>query len=192
MNPQDKILYVANKLGLTSLKDMQATTRVVYDTIAAANGSGQYLLFENAVQRDLASTNLGSNGNQFEVNEALLIEKIGFYVPNSSAFPWDYTGIGENNLSVLFSLTIGNKTVLKDVSVETGNEQAFFGSGNAASSVIDLEGAGILIPPQVAFSMTCLVYNTSTRQVFAAPTATSGIGAYLFGTGVLLNFNTTI
>jgi hypothetical protein len=34
---QDKILYVANKLGLSSLKYMQATTRVIYDQ--SDNGS---------------------------------------------------------------------------------------------------------------------------------------------------------
>jgi hypothetical protein len=32
MSAQDKMIHVANRLGLTSLKDMQGTTRMVYDS----------------------------------------------------------------------------------------------------------------------------------------------------------------
>jgi hypothetical protein len=32
MSAQDKMLHVANRLGLTSLKDMQGSTRMVYDS----------------------------------------------------------------------------------------------------------------------------------------------------------------
>jgi hypothetical protein len=47
---QDKILYVANKLGLSSLKYMQGTTRVVYDqSITAAQN---HTLFEGAQGRN--------------------------------------------------------------------------------------------------------------------------------------------
>jgi hypothetical protein len=29
-------------------------------------------------------TNLGANGNQFQVNEALLVEQIGFFIPDAA------------------------------------------------------------------------------------------------------------
>ena len=75
MTAQDKILYVANKLGLTSLKDMQASTGAVYDCDTENSGR----IFTNAAQHvNPAVTNLTQN--EFEVNEALLIETIGFYV----------------------------------------------------------------------------------------------------------------
>ena len=32
MSAQDKMLNVASRLGLTTLKDMQGTTRMVYDS----------------------------------------------------------------------------------------------------------------------------------------------------------------
>jgi len=184
MSAQDKMLNVASRLGLTSLKDMQGTTRVVYDsqTTAALN----HTFFKGAAQRAFPLSNVGANGNQFQVNEALLVEKIGFFVPANAAGA-DYNGLGFAGVSVKFDLVIGNKTVIKDASVELGGEQAFYNDGTASSSVIDLEGVGILIPPQVEYYVIAKAFDTANR------TGTSTrLGCYLFGTGALLNFNTTI
>lgn len=179
---QDKILYVANKLGLSSLKYMQATTRVVYDQSVTA--ATQHTLFEGAAARSFPLTNLGANGNQFQVDEALLVEKIAFFIPDA-ADGENFTG--NTNRSFKFDLIIGNKTVMKDVVVEAGGQQAFYTDGTAASLVIDLEGVGILIPPQVEFKIQAKLMNSSTREAVS-----ERVGCYLFGTGVLLNFNTSI
>lgn len=182
MSAQDKMLNVASRLGLTSLKDMQGTTRMVYDSITTA--ATNFTFFKGASQRAFPVTNIGANGNQFQVDEALLVEKIGFFIP-SAADGADYTGLAGN--SVLFDLVIGNKTVLKSVSCEFGGEQAFYNDGTVASSVIDLEGVGILIPPQVEYYIVAKTYDASTRVAVS-----TRLGVYLFGTGALLNFNTTI
>lgn len=179
---QDKILYVANKLGLSSLKYMQATTRVVYDQSTTA--ATQHTLFEGAAARSFPLTNLGANGNQFQVDEALLVEKIAFFSPDADD--------GQNftnptNTSFKFDLIIGNKTVMKDVVVEFGGQQAFYNDGAVGSSVLDLEGVGILIPPQVEFKINVKPFDSRTRVA-----ANARVGCYLFGTGVLLNFNTSI
>jgi len=178
---QDKILYVANKLGLSSLKYMQATTRVVYDQSTTA--ATQHTLFEGAAARSFPLTNLGANGNQFQVDEALLVEKIAFFTPDAD----DGQNFTASTNSFKFDLIIGNKTVMKDVVVERGGQQAFYSDGTAGSVVLDLEGVGILIPPQVEFKMQIKPLNTNTRAAIS-----SRVGAYLFGTGVLLNFNTSI
>jgi len=97
----------------------------------------------------------------------------------------NYGGLNFN--SVKFDLVIGNKTVIKDATVEFGGEQAFWNDGTAGSSVIDLEGVGILIPPQVEYYVVAKTFQSESRA------ATSiRLGCYLFGTGALLNFNTTI
>jgi hypothetical protein len=179
---QDKILYVANKLGLSSLKYMQATTRVIYDQSVTA--ATQHTLFEGAAARSFPLTNLGANGNTFQVDEALLVEKIAFFIPDATD---GENFAGSTNTSYKFDLIIGNKTVMKDVVVEVGGQQAFYNDGTAASQVLDLEGVGILIPPQVEFKMQVKPLNGLNRA------ATSiRVGCYLFGTGVLLNFNTSI
>jgi len=184
MSAQDKMITVANRLGLTSLKDMQGTTRMVYDsnTTAATN----FTFFKGASQRAFPLTNIGANGNQFQVDEALLVEKIGFFVP-SAADGVGYAGLDPTGTSVKFDLVIGNKTVIKDATCEIGGEQAFYNDGAIGSSVIDLEGVGILIPPQVEYYIIAKPFNGLAR------TSTSiRLGVYLFGTGALLNFNTTI
>jgi len=182
ISAQDKMLYVANKLGLTDLKNMQGSTRVVYDqnTTAALD----HTLFANASTRSFPITNLGANGNQFQVNEALLVEQIGFFLPDADDGQ-NYAGLG--GLSVKFDLVIGNKTVIKDAVVELGGQQAFYNDGSAASAIITLEGVGILIPPQVEFYVRASAFNTQTRVA-----SSQRLGCYLFGTAALLNFNTTI
>jgi hypothetical protein len=126
ISAQDKMLYVANKLGLTSLKDMQGSTRVVYDqqTTAALD----HTLFAGSGQRNFPLTNLGANGNQFQVDEALLVEQIGFFIPDA-ADGENYAGLTTAGLSVKFDLVIGNKTVIKDAVVELGGQQAFYNDG---------------------------------------------------------------
>ena len=181
MSAQDKMLNVASRLGLTTLKDMQGTTRMVYDSQTTA--AVTHTFFKGAIQRAFPLTNVGANGNQFQVNEALLVEKIAFFIPNEDGI--GYTGLVNN--SVLFDLVIGNKTVLKDVSVEFGGQQAFFSDGATGSAVIDLEGVGILIPPQVEYYVVARPFTTQARTA-----ASIRLGCYLFGTGALLNFNTTI
>jgi hypothetical protein len=187
MSAQDKMLNVASRLGLTSLKDMQGTTRMVYDSQTTASFNHEF--FKNASQRAFPLSNVGANGNQFQVNEALLVEKIGFFVPlAANGISYDGLGVaGVGAFSVKFDLVIGNKTVIKDATCEIGGEQAFYNDGTAASSVIDLEGVGILIPPQVEYYVIA-----KPLDGFARTAASIRLGCYLFGTGALLNFNTTI
>ena len=181
MSAQDKMLNVASRLGLTSLKDMQGTTRMVYDSQTTA--ALTHTFFKGAAQRAFPITNVGANGNQFQVNEALLVEKIGFFIP-SAADGIAYAGLATSG--VKFDLVIGNKTVIKDASCEFGGEQAFYNDGAVGSSVIDLEGVGILIPPQVEYYVVAKPFNVDRSGVSIR------LGCYLFGTGALLNFNTTI
>jgi hypothetical protein len=182
MSAQDKMLNVASRLGLTTLKDMQGTTRMVYDSQTTA--ALTHTFFKGAAQRAFPLTNVGANGNQFQVNEALLVEKIGFFIPSGAAGN-EYAGLG--GASVKFDLIIGNKTVIKDATVEFGGEQAFYNDGTVASSVIDLEGVGILIPPQVEYYVVAKPFLVASREA-----SSLRLGCYLFGTGALLNFNTTI
>jgi len=182
MSAQQKMLHVADRLGLTTLKDMQGTTRMVYDSNTTV--SATHTFFKGASQRAFPLTNVGANGNQFQVDEALLVEKIGFFLP-LAADGISYQGLA--GASVKFDLVIGNKTVIKDVTCEFGGEQAFYNDGTVGSAVIDLEGVGILIPPQVEYYVIAKTCNTATRVA-----TTERLGCYLFGTGALLNFNTTI
>jgi len=200
ISAQDKIMHVANKLGLTSLKNMQASTGAVYDVDTDLSGS----IFSNASRHQNPSvTNITEN--QFEVNEALLVETVAFYVKNSVGDVLNFQQTYGSNAVIVFDLVIGNKRVMKDTPVFAfGSPYTFANTANINQAVgediatvylprhqVFMEGAGILIPPQVQWSVNYTVYNIITGAVIAQSDETA-IGCYLFGTKVLLNFNTSI
>jgi len=198
ISAQDKILHVANKLGLTSLKDMQASTGAVYDVDTELSG----ILFSQATRHANPSvTNI--NENKFEVNEALLIENIGFYVLDSAGSIDNFQQTYGSNAVIMFDLVIGNKRVMKDTPVfGAGSPFTFANVGIVSDPALGItnyvprhqvfmEGAGILIPPQVEWYVSYTIYNVVTGAIIA-PTASTQLGCYLFGTKVLLNFNTSI
>jgi hypothetical protein len=197
---QDKILHVANKLGLTSLKDMQASTGAVYDCDTDLSGQ----IFSAAARhQNPGVTNL--TDNQFEVNEALLIETVAFYVKDAGGSIFNFQRIYGSQAVIVFDLVIGNKRVMKDTPVfAAGSPYCFANTGNARVTLAEdspsafyprhqifMEGSGVLIPPQVQWYVSYTIYNVNTGAIIT-PTAATSIGCYLFGTKVLLNFNTSI
>jgi hypothetical protein len=197
---QDKILHVANKLGLTSLKDMQASTGAVYDVDTDLNGQ----IFSSATRHQNPSvTNI--TDNQFEVNEALLVETIAFFTKDEAGDIRNFQATYGSNAVILFDLVIGNKRVMKDTPVfaagapftfaNVAQQNAAGGAGNVSQYLprhqVFMEGAGVLIPPQVQWYVQYTIFNVVTGAVIA-PTAATSLGCYLFGTKVLLNFNTSI
>jgi len=199
MTAQDKILYVANKLGLTSLQNMQASTGAVYDVDTDLNGQ----IFTSASRHQNPSvTNLTQN--EFEVNEALLVENIAFYVKGTTEIGNFQKTYGSNAV-IVYSLVIGNKRVMVDTPVFASGSPYTFAT--AGKQIVDMEGlpaltyfprhqtfmegAGILIPPQVQWYVEYRIFNVVTGAIIT-PSATTAIGCYLFGTRVLLNFNTSI
>lgn len=203
MTAQDKILHVANKLGLTSLKDMQASTGAVYDVDTDATGQ----IFSNATRHQSPGvTNLTEN--QFEVNEALLIETIAFYGYDNAGAPGFVNNLQKtygSSAVIVFDLVIGNKRVMKDTPVfmagspycfanvahvqNNGGEE--FQSSYLPRHQVFMEGAGVLIPPQVQWSINYNLFDVETGALVPIED-NAKIGCYLFGTRVLLNFNTTI
>ena len=197
---QDKILHVANKLGLTSLKDMQASTGAVYDVDTDLSGQ----IFSQATRHANPSvTNI--NENQFEVNEALLVETIAFYVKNEAGDALNFQNVYGSEAVIVFDLVIGNKRVMKDTPIfAAGSPFTFANVSNLTAPAgpdlyqafaprhqVFMEGAGILIPPQVQWYVSYNIFNVITGAI-VVPTAETALGCYLFGTKVLLNFNTSI
>lgn len=197
---QDKILHVASKLGLSSLQNMQASTGAVYDVDTDLSGQ----IFSNAT-RHQSPTVTNVTENQFEVNEALLIETIAFYVRDGSNNVLNFQKEYGSSAVIVFDLIIGNKKVMKNTPVfASGMPYTFANTGQVVQTTgettvstlvprhqIFMEGAGILIPPQIQWSLEYNIFNVQTGAIIA-PTASKAIGCYLFGTKVLLNFNTSI
>jgi len=200
LSAQDKILYVANKLGLSTLGQMQGSTGAVYDVDTDISGQ----IFSSASRHQNPSvTNVTEN--QFEVNEALLVETIGFYVKNAAGNILNFQSAYGSEAVIVFDLIIGNKRTMKDTPVfAAGSPYTFANVGNSRVSLdvdsptafqprhqVFMEGAGILIPPQVQWYVDYRIFNVITGATIA-PTDETTLGCYLFGTRVLLNFNTSI
>jgi hypothetical protein len=200
LSAQDKILYVANKLGLSTLGQMQGSTGAVYDVDTDLSGQ----IFTSASRhQNPGVTNVTEN--QFEVNEALLVENIAFYVRTANGTINNFQAVYGSNAVIVFDLVIGNKRVMKDTPVfaagspytfaNTGNSRVGSGEETPTALIprhqVYMEGAGVLIPPQVQWYVDYRVFNVVTGATIA-PADETAIGCYLFGTRVLLNFNTTI
>lgn len=199
LSAQDKILYVANKLGLSTLGQMQGSTGAVYDVDTDLSGQ----IFSSASRhQNPGVTNVTEN--QFEVNEALLVENIAFYVKNAAGAALNFQAVYGSNAVIVFDLVIGNKRVMKDTPVfGAGSPYTFANVANVVDQPgepvnvyrprhqVFMEGAGILIPPQVQWYVDYRIFNVVTGATIAPSDATT-IGCYLFGTRVLLNFNTSI
>ena len=200
LSAQDKILYVANKLGLSSLNLMQGSTGAVYDVDTDISGQ----IFTSASRhQNPGVTNVTQN--EFEVNEALLVENIAFYVRDAGGVVRNFQAVYGSNAVIVYDLIIGNKRVMKDTPVfASGSPYTFANAAvTTAANAEDkvnvflprhqtfMEGAGVLIPPQVQWYVDYRIFNVVTGATIAATDATA-IGCYLFGTRVLLNFNTSI
>ena len=200
LSAQDKILYVANKLGLSTLGNMQGSTGAVYDVDTDLSGQ----IFTSASRhQNPGVTNITQN--EFEVNEALLVENIAFYVKNTAGVVLNFQAIYGSSAVIVFDLIIGNKRTMKDTPVfASGSPYTFANTANQVSSSgeesiqnfiprhqVFMEGAGILIPPQVQWYVDYRIFDVVTGATIAA-TDNTAIGCYLFGTRVLLNFNTSI
>jgi len=203
LSAQDKILYVANKLGLSTLNQMQGSTGAVYD----ADVENQGIIFSNASRhQNPGLTNITQN--EFEVNEALLVENIAFYFTSTEEGEptvGNFQAVYGSEAVIVFDLIIGNKRVMKSTPVFGAGSPNTFASagivniGTAFGSSfyvprhqVFLEGAGVLIPPQVQWSVEYRLFNIVTGAVIPFREDFEHIGCYLFGTRVLLNFNTSI
>jgi hypothetical protein len=131
LSAQDKILYVANKLGLSTLGNMQGSTGAVYDVDTDVSGQ----IFSSASRhQNPGVTNITEN--QFEVNEALLVENIAFYVKNTAGATLNFQSVYGSNAVIRFDLVIGNKRVMKDTPVfGAGSPYTFANTANQTKAL---------------------------------------------------------
>lgn len=189
LTPQAKLAYVAQKLGISSLEQMQGSTRAVFDTLNGGDLNAVYSdgdtikLFENAGARNFPFTNIDEN--QFEVGEALAVEQIQLITLQGTGAPIDpvsFVTVGDSNPFVL-SLQIGNQTVIKRVPLNFRSQQ--LGGKNAGLAPTLALQQPIVIPPQIRYSAILERAATSTGL-------DNRVGVLLYGTGVLLNLKNTL
>ena len=185
ITPQATLKRVAANLGLKTLPKMQGTTRAVYDTVALpAAAGGSAVFFDGVGARPFPASNITTN--RFEVNSALAVQAIAFYVvQDNGADPAIISQLAGSPINRgFFDLIIGNQTVLKKTPINGGFQQITGRTNGSARNKMWLQ-APIVIPPQVR-------YKVETRNLQAAAGTLNNITCVLYGTGVLLNTKTAL
>lgn len=176
MNVGRQIVGVNDLLGNMAVKNMQGTTRAIYDSLPATNITN-FTFFENVQARQYPFSNI--NNNRFEVGESLAVQQIAIGLSAFNAV--DNIGFYGIPNAVKVNLYIGNQRVLKDLALEYAAQGVGQSQGLAGipRQIIYLE-TPIIIPPQIEFYVTVEVENAD---------ATAGIRCFclLQGTGTLLN-----
>lgn len=202
LTPQQKLLHVAQELGISDMKNMQGSTGVLYHRQDIATGPGasqpNFTFFGGALQGAewITDTNVNTDA-KLEVNEAMLIEKIQFNTTQnyggttSGGNFWQCSG-SSRYIGAIIDVYVGNKRVLKQVRnmsynpMFNGISQQYY-----EQTEVYLEGAGIVIPPQVEFYVNAYLFNWNTGLPLTAESG-YGIACSLYGTRALLNLNTTL
>lgn len=184
LTPQAKLKYVAQKLGIRNLDQMQGSTSILYDSqdLGPLPGGGSATFFgENS--RTYPNTNVGDN--YFEVGEALAIEQIAVFGITSGVsglFSAFVTPPAPSATRFNLSLRIAEQRVIKRVPINQYNMQQGGRSGTEMW-VLALQ-VPIVIPPQLRYSVE--LENLPVLE------DAQGIGVALYGTGVLTNLQTTL
>lgn len=183
-----QIMGVNAILGNTAVKDMQGTTRAIYDIVQAEGNRATF--FETVASRQYPFTNISQN--RFEVGETLAIESIALLwleeglQDNGNIVNHPFEAIGGANKSLNLDLYIGNQRVLKSLDLSymvngLGNTNpgqiARDAQGFQAPAVFRLE-TPLVIVPQVEFYATLQFPESVDTNTFAL---------ILQGTGTLLN-----
>lgn len=176
------------------MKNMQGTTRVLWQMQdVSASTPPQLTWFGNSGNTSPSWYTNVPSGSKLQVNEALLVEKIQFHQNRQNT---SYQFNGDTRYNVIINFFIGNKCVLKDVYINQFGSPFMDGPSlmYEPELALYLEGAGILIPPQVEFRLEATYINTNTGLPFTIPGDFNYThqSCSLYGTGVLLNLNTSL
>ena len=185
-----QIMGVNAILGNTAVKDMQGTTRAIYDIVQAQGNKATF--FETVASRQYPFTNISQN--RFEVGETLAIESIALLfleeglTANTGSIAHPFDPIAAANKSMNLDFYIGNQRVLKNLDLS----YMVNGLGNTnPGSILPNLNQGLTQAPAVFRLETPLVIVPqvefyATLQ-FSESVDTSTFALILQGTGTLLN-----
>ena len=181
--PQNKIVGVNNKFGNTNIKNQQGTTRVIFDSLPL-DGSTELRFFENAASRQYPFTNIGSEGNRFNVGETFVVQKVYFGVIDTDEDTGQFNNFEPLNVAGAnsfmngeWSFLIANSQVIKQLPFFT----SFF-PGYNVTAVNSLDEAfstftDIVIPPLLEYVLTLRTpaYTGGTSRLVCFIEGTAGI-----------------
>jgi len=153
---QDKIVNVNDRIGNDFIKQMQGTTKMVYDTLPI-DGRNVYEFFKDTNTRSFPDTNVKANG--LPVAESLACQRFSFSIirkDNASGaitaiIPLSAATTSELPLNLCdLDVKIANDTVMRPITI-----QHFMPEYNKTAINTDLNtfelNTNLVIPPQLNF-----------------------------------------
>ena len=180
--PQQKIISVADKLGIPGIAKQQGSTRVIYDSLPV-DGRSVYRFFEGSNSRVFPFTNVGSFGNKLEVGEVLTVQYIYFNLFNivdgvtTAITP---LGLGAPSAPITlgdWNFVIGNVQVVKPTPVVSSNP-AFNKNCNSDSNLF-IRDTDLVIPPLLEFISELKTQSGVTIQSTFLRMTIEGIGSLI-------------
>jgi hypothetical protein len=191
-----KLIYVANKLGLTGIKEMQGSTVNIVDTVALVTNAARQTLtfFSNSIGKSRNFSNFQSG--TLKAGEALVIEELAFFLVVATTA--DLTADANAILSVvpfnmatevqfpnaegaqlgLINISIANSVVVKDycayelLPAFTGKATGLtvFDSATATNRLVGPSKIPLeappVLPPNQKISITLEIPPTGTVPTF--------------------------
>lgn len=118
-NGLNKLVEVNASQGNRGLQSQQATTRVIYDSLAISATAGYYRFFDNVASRTFPFTNLSEN--KLQVNESLVVKWINFHILDTTTATPSVKSISSQGVQFFradFWLEIANSMVFKPMPLE--------------------------------------------------------------------------
>lgn len=168
--PQQKIVSVNDRIGNNFIKNMQGTTKMIYDTLPFVAGQNIYEFFKGTGQRSFPFTNV--NGDQLEPGDSLAIQRVNISVVEVNPSPvgggapevvrvasLEDLAATEQNLKLSdLEISIANDVVMKPIAVQNF-VPGFNKTSNSEVNTNFEMNTNLAIPPQLNFKFSLRVWN---------------------------------
>ena len=153
---QDKIVNVNDRIGNNFIKNMQGTTKMVYDTLPI-DGRNVYEFFKDTNSRTFPDTNVKNDA--LNVAESLACQRISFSIVTkieqtgaiSSVVPLSQATGTELPLNLCeLDIKIANDTVMRPITIQQFMPEFNKTAINVDMNVFELN-TNLIIPPQLNF-----------------------------------------
>lgn len=157
--PQKALSEKLKAMGISSVDQLQGTTKTIWDIATIPAGSTQVGVEFFNQNRGLNDTNFAQ---RFGVGEAMILQRISFFYSRfNEATGFFSTGSPlENDDAFYYTVKIGNTTVLENFPIKNGliavggiKGTFSFTNQNLANSSFDLSSL-LLLPPDTDFNVT--------------------------------------
>lgn len=187
---QQKMIKVAENLGIPGIAEMQGTTRMIYDTLPL-DGRTTFRFFENN-NRTFPRTNMQQGGGLLGIGECLIVELITFSVITFDAVLTDLvTNVRTLAVAALpgmyrsdLSMEIANSTAFKSLNLANMLPAFNKSSFNATNETLRMR-TDLVIPPQQPFWV-------QLQSGAATTLANNQLCCTIEGLGSIFSANTTI